>query len=225
VLQEALEAGGEGPLIALCGHVRSRRSLGRSLAFIDLELLGADTQAGADGACVQAILRSTNGPGAAPRPEIIAPGARVAVLGRAKISPRGSQLLVALESRLLTAAPSPHGVRAALAALQEGHLTAEACARALTPPDAWEGSGDQGEGAGSGAVSAAWLTAALARVADGDAEALGAGLIEVVVEALRKAAPLEALAAANGAQPQLLVSEAAIYLSIYLSNVYICTYR
>ena len=97
--------------------------------------------------------------------------------------PRGSTgltlnpLLVALETRLLTAAPSSHGVRSALSALQDGHLTTEECARALTPPVAWEESGDQGECGEGGSGSAAWLPAALACVAGGDAGAMSADLI------------------------------------------------
>jgi hypothetical protein len=123
-LQEALavaggggnEVSGAGLLLALYGHVRGRRSLGRNLAFIDIESLddveehihrptgGASRAAGTDSClAVQAILRSSNGPGAAPRAEILCPGALIALLGRAKLSPRGSHLLVVIESRLLTA--------------------------------------------------------------------------------------------------------------------------
>eukprot|EP00962_Isochrysis_galbana_P031437 scaffold10241_cov127-Isochrysis_galbana.AAC.10 len=157
VLQEALavaggggsEVSGTGPLLALYGHVRGRRSLGRNLAFIDIEPLddvdeepfrpiggaSGDAAAAPSEPCpaVQAILRSSNGPGAAPRTELLSPGARIALLGRARLSPRGSLLLVVLESRLLTAAPSSHGVRAALAAVREGAMTVDEGVRALTP--------------------------------------------------------------------------------------------
>ena len=114
--------------LAVAGHVTSRRVLGRNLAFVDIESLGSSS-----GGRLQAILRSTNGPGAVPRPEVIAPGARVALLGRPKLSPRGSALLVTEEAKLLTAAPSEHGCRATLTALCEGRISVEACTRALSP--------------------------------------------------------------------------------------------
>eukprot|EP00967_Tisochrysis_lutea_P143536 scaffold266768_cov31-Tisochrysis_lutea.AAC.1 len=209
VLQQLLQTAGDaatqpagaGPLIAMCGHVRARRSLGRNLAFVDIEQLGMEETEGCGGA-IQAILRSTNGPEAAPRAEVIALGARVALLGRAKLSPRGSQLLVALESQLLTAAPSEHGVRAALAALAAGSMTATGCARALMP--AYEHT-DQGEGqpAQSHSVEYEQLYDVLSKVESGDVGAIDDLSIDDIVRSLRVAAPPLAVAAACGMHPEL----------------------
>ena len=171
-------AAGTGEVLALCGYVRSARSLGRNLAFVDV----ADGSSGA-----QALLKCAEGGlDAPPARYLLARGARVAVRGAVKLSPRGTPVLEATAASLVAAAPTAKDVLDVLAAARSGALASADAAAALAP---------------DGGLDAAALDA----LVPGD----DAAFAEDRASALDAAAPPAARAAAAGASARLVAEKAA----------------
>ena len=137
----------QSQLVAFEGFIMSRRLLGRSLAFVDLqELDDAPGRAGASQAgSLQVLLKAGTGELVQLDKAILAPGARVAVLGSLKLSPRGTPLLVAQSVSLLSAAPSVHGIQTVLAALRSGSISLDEAVEAMVPFNSQSASSQSGE--------------------------------------------------------------------------------
>ena len=121
--------------VAVEGIVLGRRKLGRSMVFVDLATDGGEQQTLLKQQSSQGAQGSSQGDEAFlchPLERMLYdPGARISIAGCFRAQEQGRALLVGQQVALLTAAPSAHGVRHLVEAVEAGAVRAEDAAVAL----------------------------------------------------------------------------------------------